>query len=475
MKIRFDVYFKEKLGTLFKSNEFVSHGIKANTNINLQDVESMKICYLVDDMYLEDDISILDEEKRLIEIPFKSEVLKSGNHEFEIKAYMKDGCEKVSQTYIYNIEKGLFEVFNAIYGHLHENKSVLDSVTSEDIKNWNEKATKEFVKEQVKNVTSIPGATGPQGPQGERGPQGLKGDKGDTGATGPQGERGLQGEVGPQGPRGETGPQGPKGDTGERGPQGEQGERGADGLTTSIEINGQTYTHRSGKITLPDLATENFVTTKIAEAQLGGGNSNIDLSEYATKNEMQTAISQIELTPGPKGDKGDTGEQGPVGPTGPQGPAGITPQEISAILNRLQELERKVSNLEGGSDSEPTPPTPVELPNFLGLMPYKPYGDITYEDLQFETMQKGLVEKPTTIYTHNTGAVLNRTCVIAFPKSFGSITGVVDGAGVNIAMSYGWQDVTINIPNVGPVVYVIGGAKEKLFYGNGATVKWSIS
>lgn len=361
MKIRFDVYFKEKLGTLFKSNEFVSHGIKANTNINLQDVESMKICYLVDDMYLEDDISILDEEKRLIEIPFKSEVLKSGNHEFEIKAYMKDGCEKVSQTYIYNIEKGLFEVFNAIYGHLHENKSVLDSITSEDIKNWNEKATKEFVKEQVKNVTSTPGVTGPQGPQGP------KGEKGDTG---------------------EVGPAGPKGD---------------------------------------------------------------------------------------KGDKGNTGERGLQGPPGPQGPAGITPQEISVILNRLSVVETRLAELEGGSDSEPTPPTPVELPNFLGLMPYKPYSEVTYEDLQFETMQKGLVQKPTTTYTHNTGAVLNRTCVIAFPKTFGSITGVVDGAGVNIAMSYGWQDVTINIPNVGPVVYVIGGAKEKLFYGNGATVKWSIS
>ena len=84
-------------------------------------------------------------------------------------------------------------------------------------------------------------------------------------------------------------------------------------------------------------------------------------------------------------------------------------------------------------------------------------------------------EKPQTVYAHNTGATLGKSCIIAFPKTFGTITGVIDAAGINIAMSYGWQDVTINIPGVGPVEYVIGGAKEKLAYGNGATVKWNIA
>lgn len=114
------------------------------------------------------------------------------------------------------------------------------------------------------------GATGATGPQGERGLQGPKGDKGE------QGERGLQGEVGPQGPQGE------KGDIGEQGPQGPKGDKGADGLTTSISVNGQVYNHSNGRITLPDLATESFVTSKINEAQLGGGSSNVDLSGYVT-------------------------------------------------------------------------------------------------------------------------------------------------------------------------------------------------
>ena len=59
------------------------------------------------------------------------------------------------------------------------------------------------------------------------------------------------------------GPQGPKGDTGERGPQGLQGAKGADGLTTSITVNGTTYNHSNGKITLPDYPS--IIVTSEAE------------------------------------------------------------------------------------------------------------------------------------------------------------------------------------------------------------------
>ena len=46
---------------------------------------------------------------------------------------------------------------------------------------------------------------------------------------------GLKGETGAQGPKGDKGD---KGDTGETGPQGPKGD---DGLTISIEVNGQIY------------------------------------------------------------------------------------------------------------------------------------------------------------------------------------------------------------------------------------------
>ena len=48
---------------------------------------------------------------------------------------------------------------------------------------------------------------------------------------------------------------GEKGDTGAQGPQGLKGEKGSDGLTTAVKVNGQTYTHSNGLITLPNYPT----------------------------------------------------------------------------------------------------------------------------------------------------------------------------------------------------------------------------
>ena len=66
-------------------------------------------------------------------------------------------------------------------------------------------------------------------------------------------------------------------------------------------------------------ATEEYVDKKIAEAALGG---DIDLDDYATKEEMQAAINEIELTPGPAGPQGEPGKDGAPGPQGEPGPAG---------------------------------------------------------------------------------------------------------------------------------------------------------
>lgn len=84
----------------------------------------------------------------------------------------------------------------------------------------------------------------------------------------------LKGEQGEQGLTGATGPKGDKGDTGATGP------KGADGLTTSIEVNGQTYTHVNGKITLPNYPTG------------GGGSSsaNVTYSETAPSSASEGDI-----------------------------------------------------------------------------------------------------------------------------------------------------------------------------------------
>ena len=149
------------------------------------------------------------------------------------------------------------------------------------------------------------GEQGPQGEPGRQGPRGLTGEpgpRGYTGAPGPAGEAGPKGDRGPQGPQGPKGQdgtvsfdeltpeqvamlKGPKGDPGEQGIQGPEGPQGIQGtagpkgdpgepgLTTSIEVNGQTYhVDEAGKIALPDypadVAWGNITGTLSSQADL---------------------------------------------------------------------------------------------------------------------------------------------------------------------------------------------------------------
>ena len=61
--------------------------------------------------------------------------------------------------------------------------------------------------------------------------------------------------------------------------------------------------------------TDNKIIEEIAKAQLGG-EGEVDLSAYATKNYVNDEISKIELKEGPQGPKGDKGDIGPQGPAG---------------------------------------------------------------------------------------------------------------------------------------------------------------
>ena len=170
-------------------------------------------------------------------------------------------------------------------------------------------------KEDLQRIELTPG------PKGERGEQGIQG---------PKGEQGPIGLTGPQGPKGDTGERGPQGLTGEKGEQGIQGPKGNDGrdATLTTEQTENLAQIPTLKDKLDNTYTKTEVDKKIQDAQLnsGDGDINIDLSNYATKEDLQ----RIELTPGPKGERGEQGiqgpkgEQGPIGLTGPQGPKGDT-------------------------------------------------------------------------------------------------------------------------------------------------------
>ena len=129
---------------------------------------------------------------------------------------------------------------------------------------------------------TLKGEKGDKGDTGAQGPQGEQGLKGDTGEQGPKGDKGDPGEQGPQGIQGEIGPQGiqgPKGDKGDTGEQGPAGANGQDGLTTAISVNGNTYTHVDGVITLPDYPSNT-----------GGGTTTDDV---ATNQEVSEALNSI--------------------------------------------------------------------------------------------------------------------------------------------------------------------------------------
>ena len=108
---------------------------------------------------------------------------------------------------------------------------------------------------------------------------------------------------------------------------------------TEEELENKNYLteHQS----LEGLATENYVNNKIAEAQLSGGDTNVDLSGYATTDYVDNAIDGIELQKGDKGDKGDKGEDG------------ITPN-ISIGSVTVLEAGQKAYVTRRGADATPT-------------------------------------------------------------------------------------------------------------------------
>jgi len=201
---------------------------------------------------------------------------------------------------------------------------------------------------------------------------------------------------------------------------------------------------------------------------------------------------QLELL---KGDKGDIGIQGDKGEDGknielnksdshiqykyagdedwinlvPLDELRVKEEIIDTLLVQIQELTDRITVLEENSVKLPQAPT------FLGLItPFKSIESITFEDLNVDTVQRNIISKPQAIYTHKLGTVFNRSCVIAIPKTFGSITGVVDGADISITGSYHWGETTLEIPDLGNVEYIIGCNIKAQAYNNSSVVKWNL-
>lgn len=137
----------------------------------------------------------------------------------------------------------------------------------------------------------LKGAKGDQGDVGPQGPAGEQGPKGDTGEAGAKGDKGDKGDAftyadftpeqlaALKGDKGDPGEQGPAGIQGPQGIQGEAGPAGVDGLTTAITVNGNTYEHVNGTITLPDYPSVNGFATLDYVNEMTGGKKQVYLTQ----------------------------------------------------------------------------------------------------------------------------------------------------------------------------------------------------
>lgn len=119
----------------------------------------------------------------------------------------------------------------------------------------------------------------------------LKGQKGDTGEPGTTGAKGDQGEPGTPGEKGERGEKGEKGDAGAPGKDGVNGKDGTNGVDGKNGTDGYsptatvTETDAGAVISITD---KNGTTT--ATVKNGTSGTPVDLSDYAKKADVATAI-----------------------------------------------------------------------------------------------------------------------------------------------------------------------------------------
>lgn len=155
----------------------------------------------------------------------------------------------------------------------------------------------------------LQGLTGPKGEAGERGPKGDAGPRGADGLQGPMGPQGLQGERGQDGQRGERGEQGPIGLTGPAGPQGPiglTGPKGADGVgipqTLSLSGNTLTLSNGGGTVTLP-ASGQNGPAASTSSSELSGAgmpNGKVEGTlgqTYVDTKKTNGALKWIKRTP----------------------------------------------------------------------------------------------------------------------------------------------------------------------------------
>lgn len=144
-------------------------------------------------------------------------------------------------------------------------------------------------------------------------------------------------------PKGAKGDKGADGTKGEKGDKGIDGTNGKDGLTTAISINGKTYNHVNGTITLPNYPT---VPTKTSQLANDSGFITTIPQEYVTETEVGTAISSY-ITEHKAELKGDQGAKGEKGADGTNGKDGATPNITVGTVTTVEAGKTATASISG--------------------------------------------------------------------------------------------------------------------------------
>ena len=299
MNIKFGVFWKQNLGTIYKDNSITTLGKEADVDLNLSEVSSIHANFKVDGKNYTSIVYIVDIEKGLIRIPFTREVLSIGMHELELVAVMKNGDVIPSQTFTYNIVESLDNLEDITEETNYPILIQLLQDVNSKIAEIDDAIARIPSPEELKGEKGDKGDKGEQGIQGERGLQGIqgiRGEKGEQGERGLQGIQGVKGEKGDKGERGERGLQGIQGNQGARGIQGEKGDKGETGVGLGFEWSG---------------------------------------TKLGIKKDTDISYSYVEL----KGDKGEQGVKGEKGDT-----PSITHLE-QQVSDKSKELDTKFETL----------------------------------------------------------------------------------------------------------------------------------
>ena len=195
---------------------------------------------------------------------------------------------------------------------------------------------------------------------------------------------------------------------GPEGPAGAEGPAGKDGVTP---VKGEDYftAEDIASLNIPSiegLATETYVQNKIAEAQLNGGDNEVNLDGLATKDELNAKADKSELV----GLATETFVNEAVaavelkeGPMGPEGPAGaaftydmFTEEQLEALRGPAGADGAAGQNGADGKDFTYDMFTPEQLEALIGPQgpegiqgPVGPKGDQGEQGLQGEVGPQG--------------------------------------------------------------------------------------